>query len=113
LVLELRHYVPVPGKEAALGARFRDLTFPLLDKLGYKVVGGWESVPSNGEFWYLMEWQSLEHMRTSWESFKTNADWQRIKELTEKDGPLVQRIESYPIAPSDIYSDYIRSRGHR
>jgi hypothetical protein len=96
-VYELRHYVPVQGKENALANRFRDHTFGLLDKLGYKVVEAWEATDGSGDLWYLMEWDSHEGMRAAWDSFKTHPDWLHIKQLTEQDGPLVARIEATPL----------------
>jgi hypothetical protein len=107
-VYEIRHYIPVAGKEKALADRFRNHTFQLLDKLGYKVAAAWEDAGGKGELWYLMEWGSHEEMRAAWESFKTNPDWLKIKELTERDGPLVSRIEATPVVASSQFADYRR-----
>lgn len=108
-VYEIRHYIPAPGKSEALAVRFRDHTFALLDKLGYKVVEAWEAADGNGELWYLMEWDSHEQMRDAWERFKTDPDWLRIKEQTERDGPLVAKIEASAIVTSSSFADYRRT----
>lgn len=108
-VYEIRHYIPADGKAKALGDRFRDHTFALLDKLGYKVAEAWEAADGSGELWYLMEWESHDQMRAAWERFKTDPDWFRIKELTERDGPLVSKIETAPLLTSPLFEDYRRT----
>lgn len=108
-VFELRHYIPAPGKAEALANRFRNGTFQLLDKLGYKVAHAWEAADGSGELWYLMEWSSHEEMRAAWESFPRDPDWQRLKAETEAAGPLVAKIETFPLTSSATFAEYVAS----
>jgi len=41
MIYELRHYIPVPGKEAAILNRFKNHTFDIFRKRGFKIVNFW------------------------------------------------------------------------
>jgi hypothetical protein len=97
LIHELRQYVPAPGKGEALSRRFRDSTLALFRKLDFKVVDFWETTDGSGEIWYVMEWPSEAAMKAAWDDFRANPEWVAAKKATEADGPLVQKIQSYPL----------------
>lgn len=95
MIFELRHYLAKPGKEAALRDRFEKLTFPLLAELGYAVSSTWQERGTPASLWYVMRWESAAAREAAWQSFKTLPQWVAIKDETERDGPLVERIDSY------------------
>ncbi len=94
MIYELRHYVPVPGKEAALMDRFKNHTFAIFEKAGLKVVDYWVADDGSGHIWYVMEWESVQAMKEAWDRFRKDRDWIAVKEATERSGPLVQKIET-------------------
>jgi hypothetical protein len=104
MIYELRRYVPVQGKAAAMAARFRDHTGPLLTKLGKRVIACWEAADGSGEVWYVIGYESLEDCKQTTAAFLASPDWQRAKALTEADGPIVARVETYPLVATDLFA---------
>jgi hypothetical protein len=111
MIYELRRYVPAAGKAAAMAARFRDHTAPLLKKLGKSVVASWESADGNGEVWYVIAYDSLEDCKATTAAFLSSEEWKRAKELTEVDGPLIARVEAYPLVESDVFASGFPRQG--
>jgi heme-degrading monooxygenase HmoA len=102
MIYELRHYFPVPGKESAILNRFKNHTFDIFRKKGFKVVNFWIDAKGSGQIWYVLEWESASSMESSWNSFGSDPEWIDAKEASEKDGPIVQKIESTQlIRPED------------
>jgi hypothetical protein len=103
-VFELRTYHAHPGKMAALHARFRDHTCKLFEKHGMTCVGFWSPIdPKQSEevLVYLLAYPSKEAADKAWEAFRNDPDWKKAKAESEKDGPLVQKVESVFLSPTD------------
>jgi hypothetical protein len=94
MIYELRHYIPVPGKEVAMLNRFKNHTFEIFSKRDFKVMNFWIDANGSGQIWYVLEWPSASAMESSWDSFRSDQQWIDAKEASEKDGPIVQKIES-------------------
>jgi hypothetical protein len=102
---ELRIYHTAPGKMAALQARFRDHTNQLFKKHGMTIVGFW--TPANPDeadkkLIYILAYPSKEAREKSWAAFRDDPDWKAAKEASEKNGTLVERVESIPMNPTDF-----------
>ena len=54
----------------------------------------WIDAKGSGEIWYVLVWESSSSMESSWNTFRSDQEWIEVKEATEKDGPIVERIES-------------------
>ena len=103
-VFEIRTYYAKPGKMAALHARFRDHTNKLFIKHGMTPIGYWSPIDSKQaaeKMVYLLAFPSKEAAAKSWEAFKNDPDWQAAKAASEKDGPLVARVESVYLKATD------------
>jgi heme-degrading monooxygenase HmoA len=94
MIYELRHYFPVPGKETAILNRFKNHTFEIFRKKGFKVMNFWIDAKGSGEIWYVLVWESSSSMESSWNTFRRDQEWIEAKEASEKDGPIVEKIES-------------------
>jgi heme-degrading monooxygenase HmoA len=94
MIYELRHYFPVPGKEAAILNRFKNHTFEIFRKKGFKVINFWIDAKGSGEIWYVLVWESASSMESTWSNLRSDQEWIDVKEASEKDGPIVQKIES-------------------
>jgi hypothetical protein len=95
VIYELRTYWPAPGKMPALHRRFRDHTLRLFDKHGIKVVGFWETYIGPGpSLVYILGYEDLGHRQRAWDSFSNDPEWIAAREESERDGPLLARIES-------------------
>ncbi len=106
-VFEMRTYYASPGKLEALHARFRDHTTKLFEKHGMTNVGYW--VPIDGQtgaasgntLVYILSYPSLEARKKSWDDFQNDAEWKSVKEASEKDGKLVDKVDSVFLSPTD------------
>ena len=103
-VFELRTYHAAPGKMDALNARFRDNTVKLFEKHGMTVIGFWvptEKDEAQKKLVYILAYPSMEAAKKSWEGFRADPDWIAARDASEKDGKLVERIESVYLNPTD------------
>lgn len=103
-VYELRIYHAAPGKMKALHARFRDHTCALFKKHGITIVGFWSPIDAKEaerKLIYLLAYPSKAAADTSWKGFRTDPDWIKAKAESEKDGTLVEKIESVYMNPTD------------
>jgi hypothetical protein len=96
-VFELRTYYAHPGKMKALHARFRDHTCALFKKHDMTIVGFWvptDPKESEEKLIYVLAFPSREAADKSWRAFRDDADWKAARAASEKDGPLVKKVES-------------------
>jgi hypothetical protein len=103
-VFELRTYYPHPGKMEALHARFRDHTCKLFEKHGMTIVGFW--VPeardqAEAKLVYMLAFPSRDAAKKSWAAFGADPDWKAARQASEVNGPLVKRLESVFLSPTD------------
>jgi hypothetical protein len=104
MIYELRTYQVVPGKMKALNDRFANITVPLFEKHGMKVIGFWETAigeATTTELIYMLAFEDLGHYQRAWDAFIADPEWQAAKEQTETDGPLVNLAGSKIIEPTD------------
>jgi hypothetical protein len=103
-VFELRTYSAAPGKMAALNARFRDHTCKLFEKHGMTNIGYWnpaDSKEADKKLIYIVAFPSREAADKSWIAFRNDAEWKTVRETSEKDGRLVEKVESVFLNPTD------------
>jgi hypothetical protein len=103
-VFELRKYYAMPGKLDALNARFRDHTNRIFAKHGMQIIGFW--VPTNGPdankaLIYILAFPSAEAQAKSWADFQKDPEWVKAKADSEKDGKLVDHVDSTLMTPTD------------
>lgn len=104
-VYELRMYHVNEGKTEALQARFRDHTDALFKKHNMRSVGYWvpEDAPSSQNlFIYILEHPSREEAKKNWADFQADPEWQKVKGESEKNGKLVDHIDSYLMDPTSF-----------
>jgi hypothetical protein len=103
-VFELRTYTAAAGKIDALHARFRDHTLKLFEKHHMTVIGFWrptDEQQAKQQLVYLLAFPNQEAAAKSWKDFQADPEWKATKEASEKDGPLVDKIESVYLTPTD------------
>ncbi|HEX4794551.1 MAG TPA: NIPSNAP family protein [Humisphaera sp.] len=103
-VFELRKYYAAPGKLEALHARFRDHTNTIFARHGMQIIGYW--VPTNGPdankaLIYILAFPSADAQKKSWADFQKDPEWVKVKADSEKDGKLVDKVESTLMTPTD------------
>ncbi len=103
-VFELRTYYTNPGKMQALHARFREVTNKLFEKHGMTIVGFWNPIDpkeADRKLIYILAYPSKEAADKSWKAFRDDPDWKTAKEASEKNGVLVEKVESVFLNPTD------------
>lgn len=103
-VFEMRTYYTNPGKMEALHARFRDHTNRLFVKHGMTLIGFWSPIDAkqaDQKMVYILAYPSKAAAEKSWEAFRTDPDWIAAKNASEKDGPLVAKVDSVFLKATD------------
>jgi hypothetical protein len=103
-VFELRTYYILPGKSKAMHDRFRDHTCKLLEKHGMTLIGFWTPIDpraAEGKLIYLVAHPSKETAEKNWDKFRNDPDWKKAKADSEKAGPIVEKVESVFLNPTD------------
>ncbi len=103
-VFEMRTYYAHPGKMEALQARFRDHTCKLFEKHGMTNIGYWSPIdPKQADLKlvYILAFPSKEAADQSWKDFRDDPEWKRVREASEVNGPLVAKVESVYLNPTD------------
>jgi NIPSNAP len=104
-VYELRVYHAVAGKLADLEARFRDHTIKIFDRHGIKSVAYWtplDEPEKSNTLIYILRHPSREAAAANWKSFQDDPEWKRVKEKSEANGKLVEKIDSTFLALTDF-----------
>lgn len=101
---ELRTYTTVPGRLPALHARFKDHTMALFAKHGMKNVV--YLTPLDGEkkdntLMYLLSHESKAAAEKSFAAFRMDPEWIKARDASEKDGKIVEKVESVFFTPTD------------
>jgi hypothetical protein len=103
-IFELRTYDCAPGKMEELKARFRDHTCKFFEKHHMTVIGFWnptDAQQAQRKLIYLLAFPSQEAAAKSWKDFQADPEWKLVKEASEKNGNLVEKIESVYVSPTD------------
>jgi len=104
-VYELRTYTTLEGRLPALLARFRDHTVRLFAKHGIESIGYWvpaDPPRSQNTLIYLLRHKSREAAAASWEAFRNDPEWQKVRAESEASGKIVDRVESVFLNATDF-----------
>jgi hypothetical protein len=103
-VYELRTYYVVEGRMPAMLKRFRDHTTKLFEKHGMENVGYWtpEGKDAETKLIYIVAHRSKEAAEKSWKGFRGDAAWQKVRDESEKDGKIVEKVESVYMKGTDF-----------
>jgi hypothetical protein len=102
MLYELRTYYTVPGRMPNLLARFRDHTVKLFEKNGIQNVGYWVAENDPNCLIYIVRHQDAAGMQANWDKFRNDPEWVKAKGDSEADGPIVERLTSQAMNPTDF-----------
>ena len=105
VVYELRIYQAAPGKLAELLARFRDHTVKLFDRHGMKSVAYWTPIDEpqkSNTLIYILQHPSREEATDNWKSFQDDPEWKSVKDKSELNGKLTEKIDSTFLVLTDF-----------
>lgn len=103
-LFEIRTYTTEPGRLDALHKRFRDHTTKLFEKHGMVNIGYWtptDEPRSKDTLIYVLAHKDADAAKTSWDGFRNDPDWQKVRAASEADGPIVKKVESVFLNPTD------------
>jgi hypothetical protein len=104
-VFELRVYHAAPGKLQDLLARFRDHTIKLFDRHGMKSLAYWTPVDEpekSNTLIYILQHPSRDAAVANWKSFQDDSEWKTVREKSEANGKLVEKVDSTYLALTDF-----------
>ena len=104
-VFELRIYHAYEGKLDDLLRRFRDHTMRLFEKHGIHNVAYWTPLdePLKGKtLVYMLAHPSREAATVNWKAFQDDPEWQAVRDKSEANGKLVEKIDSTFLALTDF-----------
>jgi hypothetical protein len=104
-VYELRIYHTYEGKLEDLLRRFRDHTTKLFEKHGIKNVAYWMPTddPLKGKtLVYILAHPSREAATANWQAFRDDPEWQSVRDKSEANGKLVEKIDSTFMVMADF-----------
>lgn len=101
---ELRTYTTHPGKLPELHKRFKEHTNGLFEKHGMELIGFWTPVDgpeAENTLVYILAFPSREARDKAFAGFRADPDWQAAYKASRENGPLVLKVESKFITPTD------------
>lgn len=104
MILEMRVYYCAPTRLPALLDRFRSHTLGFFDKYGIEQVGFWTTLvgSDNHTLGYILKWNSMAEREERWNAFQADADWIAARAETERERPIVARVDNSFLAPTDF-----------
>jgi hypothetical protein len=100
-VFEMRTYYCHPGRLEALNKRFREHTNGLFKKHGMELVGYWMPIDKPDVLVYVLAYPDRAAATKAWNGFRADADWNTARKASEADGPIVLKVESVYMSPTD------------
>jgi hypothetical protein len=104
-VFELRVYHAAPGKLADLQARFREHTVKIFDRHGMKSIAYWtplDEPDKSNTLIYILQHPSREAAAANWKSFGDDPEWKSVRDKSEANGKLVEKVDSTFMALTDF-----------
>ena len=103
-VFEIRTYTTPEGKLDELHKRFREHTMKIFERHGMTNIGYWtpqDPALASHTLIYVLAHKSRAAAAKSWEDFRADPEWQKVKAASEVNGPIVTKVESVFVEPTD------------
>jgi hypothetical protein len=104
-IYELRTYTAKEGKLDNVIARFRNHTTRLFEKHGMKNIGYWvpaDSPVSQNTLIYIVAHKNREAAKASWDAFRADPEWVKVKTESEANGAIVDKVVSVFMNATDF-----------
>ena len=101
-VYELRTYYTNPGKLPDLLARFRNHTTALFAKQGMTNLNYWLPDEIDNQLIYMLAYPNMEAAKAKFEAFRADPEWIKARDYSERNGKLVERVESTYLRATDF-----------
>ncbi|PKM51658.1 MAG: NIPSNAP family protein [Firmicutes bacterium HGW-Firmicutes-7] len=94
MIYELRIYYMYPNRMEAIHKRFSNHTVALFLKHDLKIIDFWEDAEGKNKIYYVIEHKDMEARNINFKTFVNDPEWIEVRDLSELDGPIVEKIES-------------------
>ncbi len=104
-MFELRIYTATPNNIDNVLARFRNHTTKLFKKHGMENIAYWKSIEKDGtqaRLVYILAHKSEEAGKASFDAFRKDEKWIKVRDESEKNGKIVEKVESIYMTPTDF-----------
>jgi hypothetical protein len=104
-VYELRMYHTFPNRLTPLVTRFRNGEVRVFEQNHMKFMGAWvpqDSPNHENLFIYLLAHENRDAAKKNWAGFGADPDWKTIRDTSEADGKIVDKVESTFMDPVDF-----------
>jgi NIPSNAP len=101
MLYEMRTYYTPDGKLDDLNARFRNHTMKLFEKHGMKNIMYWTPVDKPNTLIYVISHKDKAAADASWAAFRDDPEWKKVAEETQRNGKLVDKVESVYMTATD------------
>jgi hypothetical protein len=103
MLYELRVYHAVPGRLPDLLTRFDTITLPIWQRHGIEQAGFWTvTIGESNRLYYFLKWDSLADREKKWAAFQADPEWNTKRAETERNGPIVARVENSILQPTNF-----------
>jgi hypothetical protein len=100
---EMRIYYAPEGKLNDLHSRFRNHTLKLFEKHGMENIGYWVPMENTeNKLIYILAFPNKEAREKAWKDFIDDPAWKKVHVASERQGKLVDRIESILMKTTDF-----------
>jgi hypothetical protein len=103
---ELRTYTQLPGRNPAILSRFKNHTLKLFKKHGIKSVAYFTTIEKDpnvqSQLIYMVSHPSESAAKTAWEAFVNDPNWKQVSEDSQKDGKIIEKLESIFMSPTSF-----------
>jgi hypothetical protein len=102
---EMRTYTAMPDKLPNVLARFRNHTTKLFKKHGMDNIAYFTTIPKDGspsKLLYFLAHKSEAAGKASFDAFRLDPKWLAVKEASEKDGKIVDKVETMYMSPTNF-----------
>ena len=100
-VFEMRTYTTAEGRLSVLHKRFREHTNYLFVKHGMTLIGYWTPADKPETLVYILAYPDMDARKKSWKGFMGDEAWKKAWADSKKDGPVVTKVESEFLNPTD------------
>jgi len=100
-VFEMRTYTTAEGRLSVLHKRFREHTNYLFVKHGMTLIGYWTPADKPETLVYILAYPDMDARKKSWKGFMGDEAWKKAWADSKKDGPVVTKVESQFLNPTD------------
>jgi hypothetical protein len=106
MIYELRIYDCLPSRLPALLKRFADHTLGIWDRLGIRQAGFFTTMVGehSNRLTYFLAWDSLAEREAKWAAFINDSAWQKARDDSERDGPILANVSSQFLSPTAFSS---------